>query len=219
MPTTNPPHCACSSVPSAQADGGVTLQEVTYASPVNGMITATFVSPPGPGPHPGVLFVHWLGEAATTNRTEFMDDALALGRAGSASLLVDALWSTNAPGKPSYDTAMTIEQVIDLRRDLDALLAQPGVDSTRIAYVGHDFGAMYGCILLAVDHRATYGVLHDSDQPLERLGSAHQPAERRRTGRLHPAHGHLRPSSESAAYPAQGPVSAIRTAGYLCVAG
>jgi hypothetical protein len=141
------------------ADGGVTLQDVTYASPVNGIITATFVAPPGPGPHPGVLFVHWLGEAATTNRTEFMDDALALARAGSASLLVDALWSTNAPGKPRYDAATAIEQVIDLRRDLDALLVQPGVDSTRIAYVGHDFGAMYGCILLAVDHRATYGVL------------------------------------------------------------
>ena len=122
-----------------------------------------------------------------------MDDALALARAGSASLLVDALWSTNAPGKPSYDTAMTIEQVIDLRRDLDALLAQPGVDSTRIAYVGHEFRRMYGCILLAVDHRRLWRP-HDSDQPLERLGSAHQPAERRRTGRLHPAHGHLRPS-------------------------
>jgi hypothetical protein len=88
-----------------------------------------------------------------------MDDALALARAGSASLLVDALWSTNAPGKPSYDAAMAIEQVIDLRRDLDALLAQPGIDSTRLAYVGHDFGAMYGCVLLAVDQRPHYGVL------------------------------------------------------------
>jgi len=38
-------------------------------------------------------------------------------------------------------------------------LAQPGVDPTRIAYVGHDFGAMYGCILLALDHRISYGVL------------------------------------------------------------
>jgi hypothetical protein len=88
-----------------------------------------------------------------------MDDALALARAGSASLLVDALWSTNAAGKPSYDTAMAIEQVIELRRDLDVLLAQPGIDPTRIAYVGHDFGAMYGCILLAVDHRISYSAL------------------------------------------------------------
>jgi hypothetical protein len=88
-----------------------------------------------------------------------MNDALALARAGSASLLVDTLWSTNGSSKPSYDASMAIEQVIDLRRDLDALLAQSDVDPTRIAYVGHDFGAMYGCILLAVDHRAEYGVL------------------------------------------------------------
>jgi hypothetical protein len=88
-----------------------------------------------------------------------MNDALALARAGSASLLVDALWSTNTVGKPRYDAAMAIEQVIELRRDLDVLLTQPGVDPTRIAYVGHDFGAMYGCILLAIDHRISYGVL------------------------------------------------------------
>ena len=123
------------------------------------MITATMVFPARSGPYPGVLFVHWLGDTATTNRTEFMDNALALARAGSASLLVDALWSTNIAGKPSYDAAMAIEQVIELRRDLDVLLAQPDIDPTRIAYVGHDFGAMFGCILLAVDHRVSYSVL------------------------------------------------------------
>jgi cephalosporin-C deacetylase-like acetyl esterase len=145
--------------PKRSVLGGVTLQDVTYPSPVTGMITATLVFPAGKGPYPGVLFVHWLGNAATTNRTEFMDDALALARAGSTSLLVDALWSTNTAGKPGYDMAMAIEQVIELRRDLDVLLAQPGVDPTRIAYVGHDFGAMYGCILLAVDHRISYSAL------------------------------------------------------------
>lgn len=145
--------------PKHSAEGGVTLQDITYPSPVTGMITATLVFPAGQGPYRGVLFVHWLGNAATTNRTEFVDDALALARTGSASLLVEALWSTNSAGKPSYDMAMAIEQVIELRRDLDVLLAQPGIDPTRIAYVGHDFGAMFGCILLAVDHRMSYSVL------------------------------------------------------------
>ena len=145
--------------PKRSAAGGVTLQDITYPSPVTGMITATLVFPARLGPYPGVLFVHWLGDAATTNRTEFVDDALTLARTGSASLLVDALWSTNIAGKPSYDVAMAIEQVIELRRDLDVLLAQPDVDPTRIAYVGHDFGAMFGCILFAVDHRVSYSVL------------------------------------------------------------
>ncbi len=35
----------------------------------------------------------------------------------------------------------------------------PGVDQTRIAYVGHDFGAMVGALLLAVDDRPKYAVL------------------------------------------------------------
>jgi cephalosporin-C deacetylase-like acetyl esterase len=51
-----------------------------------------------------------------------------------------------------YDDA--IHQVIELRRGLDVLLAQPQLDADRIAYVGHDFGAMYGSLLSAVDHRA-----------------------------------------------------------------
>jgi fermentation-respiration switch protein FrsA (DUF1100 family) len=36
---------------------------------------------------------------------------------------------------------------------LDVLLAQPGVDRARVAYAGHDFGAMYGIVMGAVDKR------------------------------------------------------------------
>ena len=35
----------------------------------------------------------------------------------------------------------------------------PGVDPARIAYVGHDFGAMDGALLLAVDERPKFAVL------------------------------------------------------------
>ena len=47
----------------------------------------------------------------------------------------------------------------DLRRALDVLLAQPGVDPKRIAYVGHDFGAMYGAVLAGVDRRVSVWAL------------------------------------------------------------
>lgn len=49
--------------------------------------------------------------------------------------------------------------VIDLRRALDLLLAQPGVDPKRIAFVGHDYGSMYGAILAGVDRRPQSYVL------------------------------------------------------------
>jgi dienelactone hydrolase len=67
------------------------------------------------------------------------------------------MWSANGwyrSGRSletDYDDA--IHQVIDLRRALDILVAQPEVDPERIAYVGHDFGAMYGSVLMAVDKR------------------------------------------------------------------
>jgi pimeloyl-ACP methyl ester carboxylesterase len=49
--------------------------------------------------------------------------------------------------------------VIELRRALDLLLAQPGIDPARVALVGHDFGAMYGLIAAAQDHRVHTCVL------------------------------------------------------------
>jgi dienelactone hydrolase len=45
--------------------------------------------------------------------------------------------------------------VKEIRRALDLLLAQPGVDKTRVALIGHDFGAMYGAILITADKRPT----------------------------------------------------------------
>ena len=117
---------------------------------------------------PGVLFVHWLGDPKTTNHTEFEPAATTLAKRGATCLLVDAMWSTAAnPGRDwfdqvrntSTDYAASIAQVIDLRRSLDVLLSQPTVDANRIAYVGHDFGAMYGAVLAGVDPRPQFFVL------------------------------------------------------------
>ena len=110
----------------------------------------------------GVLWVHWLGEPATTNRTEFLDEATALARRGVVSVLVDAMWA-----KPRWyrdrvleqDYATSIGQVVALRRGLDLLLAQRGVDRSRVGLVGHDYGAMYGAIVAGVDGRAKTHVL------------------------------------------------------------
>jgi hypothetical protein len=105
----------------------------------------------------GVLFVHWLGDAKTTNLSEFYPDALALAKRGCTSLLVDAMWSRahwfEKVRSPKTDFADSVRQVVELRIALDLLERRPGVDPTRIAYVGHDFGAMYGAVLSGVDPR------------------------------------------------------------------
>jgi hypothetical protein len=117
---------------------------------------------------PGVLFVHWLGDAATTNHTEFEADAVALAKRGAVCVLLDAMWSTTIASNgndwfekgrtTSTDYANSIQQVIDLRRGIDLLLSE-NADPDRIAYVGHDFGSMYGAVLAGVDTRPSFFVL------------------------------------------------------------
>jgi cephalosporin-C deacetylase-like acetyl esterase len=133
------------------------------------MVHAEIVAPAvAAAPGPGLLFVHWLGDRASTNHTEFEPDAMALAERGATSVLLDAMWSTvtNAGTgwfekvrAPATDYAASIAQVIDLRRSIDLLEAQPDVDPSRIAYVGHDFGSMYGAVLAGVDPRPRYYVL------------------------------------------------------------
>jgi cephalosporin-C deacetylase-like acetyl esterase len=137
----------------------VALSQITYLDAASRRAEAIFVRPPGPGPHPAVLFVHWLdGDAASNGRTQFMPDALALARQGIASLLVDTPWSDPAwffKRNPEEDLAMSEQFVRNLGRALDVLLALDGVDASRLAYAGHDFGAMYGATLAATDRRPT----------------------------------------------------------------
>jgi pimeloyl-ACP methyl ester carboxylesterase len=157
---------------SRDAGDGTMRGVVTY-NVGNRTQTAEIIAPkavPGAGKAspPGVLFVHWLGDAATTNHTEFEADAIALAKRGAVCVLLDAMWSTTVPGNGNdwfekgrttkTDYANSIRQVIDLRRALDLLLSE-NVDPKRIAYVGHDFGSMYGAVLAGVDTRPSYYVL------------------------------------------------------------
>ena len=151
--------------------GAALVRDITF-TPADKPVKAYLVSPAtGTGPHAAILYVHWLGEPATTNRTEFLDEAVTLASRGVVSLLVDTMWAEPNWYKnriPEEDYAHAIRQVIELRRAMDLLLAQPGIDPKRVAFVGHDFGAMYGMLASALDRRAkTYvfmaGVPHFID--------------------------------------------------------
>ena len=146
-----------------EQDGAV-LRDITYATLTGGTNAATLITPKASPatPAPAILFVHWYAPPApTSNRTQFIPDGVALAQKGVTSLLIDTPWSL-----PTYfrsrvreeDYARSVQQVRDLRRALDVLAAQPSIDSQRIAYVGHDFGAMYGTLAAAVDARVTHFV-------------------------------------------------------------
>jgi cephalosporin-C deacetylase-like acetyl esterase len=139
---------------------GVTIRDITYASPGSDTpIAAYLVVPAGDEPHPAILYAHWYERGApNANRTQFVDEAVMMAAEyGVMSLHVETMWSDPdwyTDGRTlDSDYGDAIHQVINLRRGLDVLLAQPNVDTSRVAYVGHDFGAMYGALMSGVDKR------------------------------------------------------------------
>jgi dienelactone hydrolase len=147
----------------AETRDGVSIREISYAGAAGNRIGATLVTPPGSGPHPAILFVHWYApEFPDSNRTQFLGEAVTLARGGAVSLLVDTMWSepTWFPKRDvAKDFEVSVGQVRELRRALDLLLQQPGADPKRVAYVGHDFGSMFGAVLADVDKRPSAFVL------------------------------------------------------------
>src|SRR6185295_4371633 len=140
---------------SSKDQDGITIRDVNYApyTPERGRVKAYLIKPAGKGPFAGVLFFHWLGEHKS-DRTEYLDEAVALAKQGTASLLFQGYFPWAVPPKDGdTDRQRVIDQTIEVRRAVDLLLTQPGVDRKRIGYVGHDYGAMYGANLAGVDKR------------------------------------------------------------------
>jgi dienelactone hydrolase len=140
-----------------------TITDLSYASPRGGRVGAYLVVPKAQGTFAAILFGHW----GNGTRAEFLPEAELYAQAGAVSLLPDYPWDRPEPSHrsvnnlqhPEQDLQVYAQAVVDLRRGLDLLLAQPGVDATRIAYVGHSYGAQWGAILAALDHRVQAAVL------------------------------------------------------------
>jgi dienelactone hydrolase len=152
-------------VVGTEKKAGVMIEDVTFSSVAGNLPIEAYVVRPesGAGPFAGVLFVHWYAPRhPNSNRTQYLEEAQALARRGTVSLLVSTFWSDAnryRSRKWENDYQNSLNQAKDLRRALDVLLAQPGVDPKRIAYVGHDYGAMFGSVVASVDPRPKAFVL------------------------------------------------------------
>jgi predicted esterase len=130
-----------------KSQGGAEVVDVVFAAG-DRKVSAFLVRPKGK-PKAAVLWAHWFGEEANTNRTEFLPDAVALAKDGVVSLLPQGLfpWQEHVSEDASVDRQLAIEQIVQLRRGLDLLQKEAGDVST--GFVGHDYGAMYGAALVA----------------------------------------------------------------------
>lgn len=146
---------------------GVKIHDLTYASPLGGRVPAYLVVPSREGKFAGILFGHWMMKGSPLrNRSEFLDEAVLLARAGAVSLLIDTPFvrpgfveQTDLLASAQQAAEVARQQIVDLRRGLDILLARPDIDPKRIAYVGHSFDAHVGGILAGVDKRIESFVL------------------------------------------------------------
>jgi dienelactone hydrolase len=126
---------------------------ITFRNLSGGRTAAYLIVPQEPVA--GILFVHWYEPPDnTSNRSQFLEEAVELARYGVVSLLPETMWSEPEwfrKRNREQDLQNSIRQVKELRRALDVLSGQPGV--RQMAYVGHDFGAMFGAVLAGVDRR------------------------------------------------------------------
>ena len=141
--------------------GGVTIIDLSYASPRGGRVPAYLVVPAGRGPFAAILFGHWMMPGSPLmNRRQFLAEAVVLARSGAVSLLIDAplvrpgfVAEKDEVRSQVQSAEASRQQVIDFRRGVDLLTARRDVDPTRIAYVGHSYDAHIGGILSAIEKR------------------------------------------------------------------
>jgi len=164
--------------------GEAVVHDITYASPKGGVVPAYLVVPAkGKGPFAAVIWGHWYWRnSEMRNRKQFLDEAIALAQAGVVSLLTDG--PVARPGYVPDNTPLNekqiadqVQQVVDMRRGVDLLLAGKDVDPKRLAFVGHSYNAAIGAILSGVDRRFKAFVLMAgtmSDEVDARLGAYEQ---------------------------------------------
>jgi pimeloyl-ACP methyl ester carboxylesterase len=127
-----------------------------FAGPRGGQVNLVLVMPKtAKPPYAGVLFQHGGGQSMTN----YLSEALILARAGVVSMLTDApargegVVSEVNQTKLDESQRFQADVVVALRMALDHLLNQNGVDPSRIAFVGHSYGAVAGGVLAGVDQR------------------------------------------------------------------
>lgn len=146
-----------------ETEAGIQNQLMVLQTPFGYRRVAEMFQPEGDGTYAAILYVHWYEPwSPTSNRTQFREEAREMARGGAVCLLVETLWSDNdffLKRTQEDDLQNSIEEVVNLRRAMDLLLSQQGVDAQSFAYVGHDFGGMYGVLAGSLDRRPTQYVV------------------------------------------------------------
>ena len=146
-----------------RVEDGLESQLLVIQTPFGYRRVAEMFRPEGEAALAAILYVHWYEpESIDSHRTQFEEEAKELARAGAVCASIETLWSDRdffLKRTQEDDLRNSMEEVVNIRRALDLLSAQPNVDAKRFAYVGHDFGGMYGVLAGSLDQRPTHYVV------------------------------------------------------------
>jgi predicted esterase len=144
-------------------EDGYEKQLLVFQTPFGYRRMAELFLPEGTGPFPAILYVHWYEpESHDSNRGQFVNEAIEMTKNGVICLTVETLWSDPdffLKRTQADDMKNSTEEVVNLRRFMDFLLERSNADPKRFAFVGHDFGGMYGVLTGSVDKRPTHYVI------------------------------------------------------------
>lgn len=142
---------------------GIQSQLLVIQTPFGYRRVAEMFRPEGGGSLAAILYVHWYEpESIDSHRTQFEAEAREMARGGAVCLSIETLWSDRdffIKRTQEDDMQNSIEEVVNLRRAMDWLCMQPDMDRKRFAYVGHDFGGMYGVLAGSLDQRPSHYVI------------------------------------------------------------
>lgn len=150
------------SAPLGYADHGrinrpsypIAIRDVSYSSGGR-KVEAYLLVPPGAGRKPAVVFVHGSGG----DRSELLAQAAWLAARNVVTLTITAPSHSVTTSPQSIDAllaqakALTVNDVVAVRRAVDVLQSLPQVDPKRIGYVGWSAGARLGAIVAAAEPR------------------------------------------------------------------
>jgi dienelactone hydrolase len=147
-------------------DRGVLIEDVLIPVRHQSPVAAYVVRPSGwhrAHSQAGILFLHWLGQIHN-DRTEYLAEATELANRGVVSVLPQGYfpWVPNPDGTPN-DVTLVENQVAAFQAAVNKLAGIHSVDQSRIAVVGHDYGAMYGALVADRDPRVSALVLEAPD--------------------------------------------------------
>jgi predicted esterase len=150
---------------------GKTLIQDIYLSSPDGSRTRAFLIKPSKAAAGGggaAFFLHWLGGPPANDRAEFFEDAVQLAENDVTSLLVDAPWAEPEwfpSRKLDEDLANVTRYAAQLQAYFRYLVTQASPSPDRVAFIGHDFGAMYGALLMqrepAIRHAVVMAAVGD----------------------------------------------------------